>query len=135
MTSFTSMVTFLVYYILINNDDSANGLLKHGITFIFFISHLGLSRKPFRILHCYLSLIFVFVYVIITVIYQKGFRQMAVYDIFDWDNAPNAVLYSFFLVVLAPVTAMACFALTLLRDFVSQKCRKVDEETEKFDSV
>jgi hypothetical protein len=54
-----------------------------------------------------------------------------VYTIFDWENAPKAALYSFFLVVMVLVLALLCFVLTLLRDFIYEKCRKKDRETEK----
>ncbi|XP_061186255.1 uncharacterized protein LOC133194283 [Saccostrea echinata] len=123
-TTTTSAITVaLLYYLTLDEVNDANSILKHFVNFVYVILNLILTRKPYRILHFYIPMIYSFVYIIFTLAYQIGFKQEAIYPTLDWNNIPNVFLYALGIpLVFAPLLTLTLYTLTVIRDSIGLQC-------------
>lgn len=99
------------------SDGSMKGstINKHGINFLYSILIIIASRKPIKLQHVYMPVLFSLCYMIFTVIYFAA-TKIKVYPILDWDKPGKAikwvVLYTF---VCVPIVHLLLFGLYRLK--------------------
>lgn len=99
------------------SDGSMKGstINKHGINFLYSILIIIASRKPIKLQHVYMPVLFSLCYMIFTVIYFAA-TKIKVYPILDWDQPGKAikwvVLYTF---VCVPIVHLLLFGLYRLK--------------------
>lgn len=99
------------------SDGSMKGstINKHGINFLYSILIIIASRKPIKLQHVYMPVLFSLCYMIFTVIYFAA-TEIRVYPILDWSKPGKAikwvVLYTF---VCVPIVHLLLFGLYRLK--------------------
>nr|XP_022297164.1 protein rolling stone-like isoform X2 [Crassostrea virginica] len=131
--STTSAITVTLLFILnIEEETDTNSILKHYINSLFVVLNLLLTKKPYRILHFYIPVIFSVIYILFSLVYQKGFNQNAIYSALDWNNVPNVFLYVFGLpLVFVPLLTLLLYTITVIRDAIGNLCEKNIGQTDR----
>nr|XP_022297173.1 protein rolling stone-like [Crassostrea virginica] len=131
--STTSAITVTLLFILnIEEETDTNSILKHYINSVFVVLNLLLTKKPYRILHFYIPVIFSVIYILFSLVYQKGFNQNAIYSALDWNNVPNVFLYVFGLpLVFIPLLTLLLYTITVIRDAIGNLCEKNIGQTDR----
>ena len=120
---------FFLFFFL---ETDTNSILKHYINSVFVVLNLLLTKKPYRILHFYIPVIFSVIYILFSLVYQKGFNQNAIYSALDWNNVPNVFLYVFGLpLVFLPLLTLLLYTLTVIRDAIGNLCEKNIGQTDR----
>ncbi|XP_022297164.2 protein rolling stone-like [Crassostrea virginica] len=131
--STSSAITVTLLFILnIEEETDTNSILKHYINSVFVVLNLLLTKKPYRILHFYIPVIFSVIYILFSLVYQKGFKQNAIYSALDWNNVPNVFLYVFGLpLVFVPLLTLLLYTITVIRDAIGNLCEKNIGQTDR----
>ena len=129
---YTLGITFIYFFLFFFLETDTNGILKHYINSIFVVLNLLLTKKPYRILHFYIHAIFSAIYILFSLVYQKGFNQNAIYLALDWNNIPNVFLYVFGLpLVFEPLLTLLLYTITVIRDAIGNLCEKNIGQTDR----
>ena len=124
-----SRLFFSVQFFL---EIDTNSILKHYINSVFVLLNLLLTKKPYRIIHFYIPVIFSAIYILFSLVYQKGFNQNAIYSALDWNNVPNVFLYVFGLpLVFVPLLTLLLYTITVIRDAIGNLCEKNIGQTDR----
>lgn len=112
------------------SDGSMKGstINKHGINFLYSVLIIIASRKPIKLQHVYMPVLFSLCYMIFTVIYFAA-TKIKVYPILDWDQPGKAikwvVLYTF---VCVPIVHLLLFGLYRLKLYIKDKLSKAKDK-------
>lgn len=121
------------------SDGSMKGstINKHGINFLYSVLIIIASRKPIKLQHVYMPVLFSLCYMIFTVIYFAA-TKIKVYPILDWDKPGKAikwvVLYTF---VCVPIVHLLLFGLYRLKLYLKiveserQTQRRYDAQSQR----
>lgn len=105
------------------SEIGANNILKHYINCVFVFVNLLLTRKPYRILHFYIPLTYSVVFILFSLVYQKGFNQNAIYSALDWNNVPNVFIYALGIpLIFIPLLTFLLHTVTFIRDTIWRQC-------------
>lgn len=101
---------------------------KHGINFLYSVLIIIVSKKPVKLQHVYMPILFSLCYMIFTVIYFAA-TQIKVYPILDWCKPGKAikwvVLYTFMCV---PIVHLLLFGLYRLKLYLKDKLSKAKDK-------
>ena len=122
---FKQLASRLFFSVRFFLEIDTNSILKHFINSVFVSLNLLLTKKPYRILHFYIPVIFSAIYILFSLVYQKGVNQNAIYSALDWNNVPNLFLYVFGLpFVFVPLLTLLLYTITVIRDDIGNLCEK-----------
>ena len=128
---YTLGITF-IFFLFFFLETDINSILKHYINSVFVVLNLLLTKKPYRILHFYIPVIFSVIYILFSLVYQKGFNQNAIYTALDWNIVPNVFLYVFGLpLVFVPLLTLLLYTITVFRDAIGNLCEKNIGQTDR----
>ena len=129
---FKQLASRLFFSVRFFLEIDTNSILKHYINSVFVLLNLLLTKKPYRILHFYIPVIFSAIYILFSLVYQKGFNQNAIYSALDWNNVPNVFLYVFGLpLVFVPLLTLLLYIITVIRDAIGNLCEKNIGQTDR----
>lgn len=129
---FKQLASRLFFSVRFFLEIDTNSILKHYINSVFVLLNLLLTKKPYRILHFYIPVIFSAIYILFSLVYQKGFNQNAIYSALDWNNVPNVFLYVFGLpLVFVPLLTLLLYTITVIRDAIGNLCEKNIGQTDR----
>lgn len=130
ITITTALSVTVTYWAFLSGDGSMKGstINKHGINFLYSVLIIIASRKPIKLQHVYMPVLFSFCYMIFTVIYFSATKNK-VYPILDWSKPGKAikwvVLYTF---VCVPIVHLLLFGLYRLKLYLKDKLSKAKDK-------
>ncbi|XP_071529756.1 protein rolling stone-like isoform X2 [Panulirus ornatus] len=100
----------------------------HIINSVYVIIDLWVVASPLRILHFYIPLCFLFVYLVFTLVYWAAGGttpegETAIYSIVDWDNLTVTLPFVFCSAALSPLMQGVMWALYRARVALRERCR------------
>ena len=88
----------------------------HMVNTVYVILTVIIGNKPLRKVHVLYLMLFVTLYIFVTLIYQATTGH-AIYDSFDWTKFPKTLIVSMVIVfIVTPLSYSAMFGLAFLRD-------------------
>eukprot|EP00731_Ephydatia_muelleri_P029873 Em0021g396a len=99
----------------------------HGVNAIVVILDIWMSRVPFRLLHCFNSIVFSAFYLVFSLIYWLAHDRTeagVIYSVLDYsDKKLTSVAYATLLLLMPPLFYLVLFAVAKARDAT---CRRLE---------
>ncbi|XP_062610604.1 protein rolling stone-like [Saccostrea cucullata] len=123
ISNVTAVMVTITYWALLSKAGSFKGstINKHGINFLYTIIIIIVSKKPIKLQHVYMSMLFSLCYMIFTAIYF-AVTGTKVYPILDWNKPGNAIMWVvLYLFICIPIAYALLFGLYRLKLYFKQR--------------
>lgn len=115
-------------YVFSDGFPKGNTINKHGINLIYTLIIILASRKPIKLQHVYMPMLFSFCYMVFTAIYFAA-TQIKVYPILDWSKPEKAVLWVVLYTVLCvPIMHLLLFGVYRLKIYLKERFSETDDK-------